>query len=249
MRTSLMVIMFALQAVAQTNKDFVQKQFFPATVLLYSGDEKGGMDMRCTATAIEKDKDSYVFVSAAHCACADDADKKTVSPEKKDFYVTADTVGEKVYIPAKVTACGYRHRGDDFALLKAETKSEFTTVPLGDDPETMDEIINVGGPLGLGKLVLTGSVSSAKLDRPIHDDDIDWQGAVALQEFGVNGGSSGSAVVCMSQHKICAFVVGSIGQTTMTAMPVSRLKAMQKAYADKTYTWWVSDPDQAPKPH
>jgi hypothetical protein len=95
--------------------------------------------------------------------------------------------------------------------------------------------------------VFTGSVSAAHLDRPIHEGDIDWAGAILLQEFGINGGSSGSAVVCLDQKKICAFVVGSIAETNMVAMPVSRLEAMRDMYVKGTYTWWVSDPDATPK--
>jgi hypothetical protein len=75
------------------------------------------------------------------------------------------------------------------------------------------------------------------------EEDINWENVVTLQMFGVNGGSSGSAVVCLNQRAICAFVVGSIASTTMTAMPVSRLKTLIEALKTGKYKYWVADPD------
>src|ERR1019366_6281809 len=96
------------------------------------------------------------------------------------------------------------------------------------------------------KQVFLGSISSSVLDRPVVDGDINWTGVVLLQMFGVNGGSSGSSVVCLDQKAICAFVVGAVGGTSMTAMPVSRLKKLQAGIADGTYKYWVKDPDSPP---
>lgn len=228
---------------AADNAAFINQVLYPATALLYSQEEDGGMKMRCTATAIEKNATGYIFVTAAHCGCEDNADKKTVSPEKTFFYLTSDDRDAKTFIKTKVAGCGYRHRGDDFMLLQADTTQTFPVVSLGDDPIVLEQVVNVASPLGLGKQVFAGSVSSAKLDRPIVENDIDWTGAVLLQMFGVDGGSSGSSVVCLDQGKICAFVVGSIDKTTMTAMPVSRLKTLQKGLANKTYKYWIADPD------
>lgn len=204
------------------------------------------MKMRCTATAIEKNPDGYVFVTAAHCGCEDNVDKKTVSPERTFFYITADDAKEKKFDKAEVVGCGYRHRGDDFMLLEVATGGTYTAVPLGNDPNVLDAVANVASPLGLGKQVFMGTISSAVLDRPTVQDDINWTGVVLLQMFGVNGGSSGSSLVCLDQRAICAFVVGSIGSTTMTAMPVSRLKKLQAGIADGSYKYWVKDADAPP---
>lgn len=229
---------------AQVDAKYVNEKLEPATVLLYSQDAEGGMHMRCTATAIEHNTAGYVFVTASHCGCVDDADKKTVTPAKEDFYITPDHVDEKVFLKAKVTACGYKHRGDDFMLLQVDVaKDTFPVVPLGEDPKTLDQVVNVASPMGLGKQVFVGSVASASLDRPVIEGDINWEGVVTLQMFGVNGGSSGSSVICVNQKAICAFVVGSIGETTMTAMPVSRLRTMQTALAKGEYKFYVKDPD------
>ena len=225
---------------------FIVGTLYPATALLYSQESDGGMKMRCTATAIEKKDAGYVFVTAAHCGCEDNTEEKTVSPEKTFFYITFDDPKEKKFNKAEVTGCGYRHRGDDFMLLQAAGTDKSTIIPLGTDPHVLDQVANVASPLGLGKQVFLGSISSSVLDRPVVDGDINWTGVVLLQMFGVNGGSSGSSVVCLDQKAICAFVVGAVGGTSMTAMPVSRLKKLQAGIADGTYKYWVKDPDSPP---
>jgi len=243
------VLLIASLAAAQTSKtdvEYINDVLYPATTLLYSQDSEGGMRMRCTATAIEKNKTGYVFVTAAHCACEDDTDRHTVSPEKAFFFITPDEQDSKTFLKAQAVGCGYRHKGDDFALFQVDTKAVFPIVALGKDPSVIESVVNIASPLGLGKQVFLGSVSAPALDRPVVEGDINWTGVVLLQMFGVNGGSSGSAVVCLDQHAICGFVVGSIGQTTMTAMPVSRLILVRDGIAKGTYKAWQPDMDKPP---
>lgn len=232
-----------LSHVAQSDVQFVKDTLYKATVLLYGQDESGTMKMRCTATAIDKTDKGYVFATAAHCGCADDEDNRTVSPEKVFFFITPDAVGEKVFLEAKPLVCGYRHAGDDVFLLTVDTKLPFVTIDLGEDPKLMDSVVNVASPLGIGKQVFLGTVSAADLDRPVIDGDINWTHASLLQLFGTDGGSSGSAVVCLDQQKICGFVVGSIDKTSIIAMPVSRLIKLREQFAAGTYKHWVADPD------
>jgi len=225
--------------------EFVSQTLSPATVLLYSQDSQGGMKMRCTATAIEKIPKGYEFVTAAHCGCEDNVEKKTVSSERTYFYITRDEPKDKTFEKADVVGCGYRHAGDDFMILDVETANAFPVITLGKDPVLLEPIINVSSPLGLGKQVFLGSVSSPILDRPVLDNDINWTGAVLLQMFGIAGGSSGSSVICLDQQAICAFVVGGIGDngSTVTALPVSRLVSLRKSFKGKTYKYWVKDAD------
>lgn len=223
--------------------DYVNNTFYPATALLYSQDTDGGMKMRCTATAIEKHEDGYTFVTAAHCGAEDDTDHKSVSPEKTYFFITPDQAGDKEFMHADPIGAGYRHRGDDFMLFRVKTSKEFPVVTLGSDPRVLEAIVNIASPLGLGKQVFLGTVSSPTLDRPVVEDDINWTRAVTLQLFGTDGGSSGSAVVCLDQKAICAFVVGSIDKTTMVAMPVSRLKSVIAGIKDGSYKYWEIDAD------
>jgi S1-C subfamily serine protease len=245
LRTILAFILFSVPVLAQAVDAMYVKSIYGATVLLYAQDEQGSMRMRCTATAIEKTSSGYVFVTAAHCACEDDEEKKTVSPQKVYFFITGDQEGTKDFIRATPIGCGYRHRGDDFALFSVESKAEFDVIPIGQDPQLIAQVINIASPLGLGKQVMFGTVSSAILNRPAISDDINWEHAILLQMFGVNGGSSGSSLICTEQKAICGFVVGSIGGTTMVAMPVSRFKRFKEQLDGGQYKWWNADPDSA----
>jgi hypothetical protein len=112
---------------------------------------------------------------------------------------------------------------------------------VGKDPQTMDPVINVASPLGLGKQVFTGSVTSAMVDREIVQDDINWTKAVLVQIPGTDGGSSGSSIVCLTQRAICAFLVGTSSQTTMVAMPVSRMISFREALKAGKYQYWKDD--------
>jgi hypothetical protein len=236
-----------LGQVTSSDVDYVNKKFYPATVLLYQQDEHGNMRMACTATAISKDDSGYEFVSAGHCACVDDEDDHTVSPAKTYFYVTSDDRGRKDFLKADPTGCGYRHAGDDFALFHVDTAEDFPVIALGKDPIALEQVVNVASPLGLGKQVFTGTVSSANLDRPVIEDDINWGKATLLQLFGTDGGSSGSAVVCLDQKAICAFIVGSIDKSTIVSMPVSRLVKLREELKAGTYKHWKPDPDAVNK--
>lgn len=247
---SLAVLWLSKSAHAQSSQvsdvDYVNETFYPATAILYSQDSQGGMSMRCTATAIEKDGDAYTFVTAAHCGALDNTEAKSVSPEKTFFYITPDQKDDKTFFKADPVGAGYRHRGDDFMLFRVKTEHVFPVVKLGHDPKALESIVNIASPLGLGKQVFNGIVSNPSFDRPIVQEDINWTNAVGLQLFGTDGGSSGSAVVCLDQKAICAFVVGSISGTTIIAMPVSRLESVISGLKDGSYKYWQKDPDARP---
>ena len=244
------VLHLPVLAMAQTSTpdvEYVNKVFYPATALLYSQDSEGGMRMRCTATAINKTEAGYIFVTAAHCGANDDTDHKTVSPEKTFFYITPDQRDDKTFMKAEPIGAGYRHRGDDFMLFSVKTEQQFPIIKLGNDPDALEPVVNIASPLGLGKQVFLGTISSSVLNRPVVEGDINWTDAVTVQLFGTDGGSSGSALVCLSQRAICAFVVGSVNKTTMIAMPVSRLKAVLGGLKDGSYKYWKKDPDAKDK--
>jgi hypothetical protein len=223
---------------AVTEEVFIADTAFPATTLLYSENENGTLEMRCTATAFEKTGTGYRFVTAAHCAADDDEDKEVARPKHTYFFITADTVGVKAFIPAKVVGAGYRHDGVDCSVLEVTTTAKFPLVPIGHDvnESTGAAVVNIASPLGLGRQVLRGSVSSPHLDRPVEVDDINWTGAMLLQLPGTAGGSSGSAVICLDQRAICGFVVGQIGGTAQVAIPVSRFSKFYSQLKDGKYT-------------
>jgi len=225
--------------------DFVDQILYPATVLLYSQDTQGNMNMVCTATAVKKISGGYIFATASHCVADDDTDSHRAVVEKKFFYVSSDDVNQKTFLQAKVVSCGYQSRGDDFALLSVKTDEKFPIVPVGVDAVSRggEEIVNIAGPQGLGKQVFYGRITSPKLDRPVVVSDINWTGAVLLSLPGTNGGSSGSSIICLSQHAICGFLVGTMDKTTMVAVPVSRFKKFWSEVDAKTYKYFDADPD------
>lgn len=242
---ALFTLLFATFASAQTaivsENEFVDKTFYPAVVLLYSQEFDGSMHMKCTATAIEHTGDAYVMVSAAHCASADNEEKKLAEPEKDArFFVTFDESGDKTFIPAKILFCGYQHEGDDFCAFSVVSTRTIPTVALGKDPSKHvgEPVINVASPLGLGKQVFRGYISSPKLDRDVRENSINWSNAILMQLPGTNGGSSGSAIVCVEQRAICAFLVGSIEDTEIIALPVSRLLTLRTKIEAGTYEYW-----------
>jgi hypothetical protein len=238
-------LLLAFPLVAQTNQDnFVNKTLYPATVLLFSQDESGGMHMRCTATAIAHDKDTYTFVTAAHCGSKDDQEKKIAEVEKTFFYISPDNVGKKEFLKADVIAAGYQSRGDDFLLFSVKTDYTFPLVELGSDPETFGEpVINVAAPLGLGRQVFFGNVSMPKVDRAIVFEDINWTNTVLLVLPGTNGGSSGSSVVCVDQKAICSFLVGTVGSSSTVSIPVSRFKDFYAQVKTGTYKFYKKSDD------
>lgn len=216
-----------------------------ATAILYAQDAQGGLSMRCTATAFEKVSGGYRFVSAAHCAGSDDTAREQVA-KAPSLYITFDAADQKVFYPAKVTATGYQHRGDDFLILEVKSDEKWPTIPVGDERKEAEgnAVLNIASPLGLGKQVFHGSISKLELDRPVVQGDINWKGSVLLQMPGTDGGSSGSAVLSEQQGAIIAFLVGTIGGSTVTAIPATKFEEFRKRVADGKYRWMTADDDQ-----
>lgn len=220
-----------------------------AVVLLYSQDASGGMVMHCAGTAFEKTPTGYLIVSAAHCIGNDDTAKEhTATGVNIPFFVTFDeTAAVKRFHPAKVKWVGYQHRGEDFAVLAVTTSEVWETIPLGDEKSLKDgaKIITIASPLGLGKQVFEGSITSLYIDRPIVQGDINWRGSMFL-DINVGGGSSGSALISEKQEAIVGFLVGTAGGSNVVGIPVSRFKAVQQAIADGKYKWYVNDANVNP---
>jgi len=211
-----------------------------AVGLLYSQDQSGSMRMACTATAYERIKTGYRFVTAAHCIGSDNRDKELSASAETPFFITFDEHAEKTFWPAEPVFIGYQSRGEDFAVFEVETTKHWPVIPLGDEQHEVIPALywNIASPLGLGKQVFSGSVTSLDLDRPVKQNDINWQHSLVLQQAGVNGGSSGSALVSQTQRTIIGFLVGSIGESTIVAIPVSRFRVALKAWQEKRYRWY-----------
>lgn len=213
-----------------------------SVAILYSQDEEGSMHMRCTTTAFKKTSKSYLFVSAAHCLGDDDGRHETSAPfADLSLYVTFDEVqAAKTFYPADVVLVGYQQRGDDFCVLEVKTQETWTIIPLGDEKQEQDGaiVINVASPRGLGLQVFRGTISSLYVDRPLMEGGINWKGSMLLQ-ITAGPGSSGSAIVSERQEAIVGFVVGVVGQNNVVAIPVSRFKAVRRAFEDGKYKWFV----------
>jgi hypothetical protein len=227
-----LLVLFLLSVLGFAQSEpFVKSTAYPATVLVYAQDDNGTMAMLCTGTSFEKLKEGYRFVTAAHCVAEDNIKDEKVEVDRKYFFVTLDEPnGPKQFLRAEVIYAGLQFKGDDFAVLEVKTDKVFPVVSLGEDPiEFGEPVLNVASPNGLGKQVFVGQVSNPKVDRPIEVKSISWTNAMFLQMFGVNGGSSGSAVICTKQLRVCGFIVGTIDHTNIVAIPVSRFK---KFYED-----------------
>jgi S1-C subfamily serine protease len=235
----LMLASLTAYAIDEKDKAFVNDAK-RAVGLLYSQDVSGGMQMHCTATAFERVKDGYNFATAAHCVGSDEKEQ-SANPFKTSYFITFDETGaEKKFYPAKPVWVGYQSRGEDLAVFFVQTNATWHTVALGDEKKIVDgaQYWNVASPLGLGRQVFEGVVSNVYLDRPLIQGDINWKGTLVLQQAGVNGGSSGSALISKDQRAIIGFLVGSVGNSTIIAIPVSRFKAVAAAVAAGKYKYW-----------
>lgn len=244
----LIVVAPRAQAPAKADKSLID-QVYRSVALLYSQDASGSMKMHCTATAYDKKDGGYVFATAAHCVGSDDTTKeRSANAANQSFFVTFDEADGKMFYPAKVLGVGYQHRGDDFATFHVKTKEDWPTVPLGDEQkETVADgegapILNVASPLGLGKQVFHGYISSLSLDRPIVEDDINWKGSMLLQ-ISAGPGSSGSAIVSVRQRAIVGFLVGTIGGSNIVAIQVSKFKTFAEGIAKGSYRWYAPEKD------
>lgn len=250
MRVRIITIILSLATVPlMAASDALIERASHAVSILYSQDAQGGMVMHCTATAFEKTLTGYLVVSAAHCVGNDDTAKEhAATGANTPFFVTFDEIAAvKRFHPAKVKWVGYQHRGEDFAVFEVTTPETWQVIPLGDEKTLKDgaKIVNVASPLGLGKQVFEGSITSLFIDRPIVQGDINWRGSMFL-DISVGGGSSGSAIISEKQEAIVGFLVGTVGESNVVGIPVSRFKAVRDAVAAGKYKWYVNEQDINP---
>lgn len=218
----------------------VSERAYAATAILYKQTASGGMDMACTATAFEKRKKGYLFVSASHCVADDDKTHKKAVVSSSPFYISFDQLQDKTFHRAEVVMAGYQSRGDDFAILSVDTKEEWPTMPLGNVGlvKMGDEVLNVAAPVGLGRQLFFGRVSLLNMDRPVTSRDINWTNAMLLQVDG-GPGSSGSSVISLEQEAIVCFIVGTVkGNPSVVSIPVSRFSAFRDAVRRDEYQWF-----------
>jgi hypothetical protein len=205
---------------------------YAATVVVYEQTDNGGFQPVCTATAFAHVDAGYVFASASHCIASG-----------VDYYISDGSQPYTLY-PVSIAQRGNQAKGLDYAMLLVPTDHKFPLIPLGTDPSSLlgEPVVSVSAPLGMGKQVLRGFISSPHIDRPVPVRDENgklfgnWSGGMLIQMPGINSASSGSAVVCVAQQAICGIVVGVVqtplGQETV-ALPISRLEAQIQKHQSK----------------
>lgn len=207
---------------------------YQSVTLLYAQELTGGMRMLCTATAYRKIAGGYRFATASHCVEGQSEEQE----QQTHFYVTADPTGAKTFIPAKLIKAGNKDSGDDFSIFEVSTTVDFPVIPLGDETKLAagDAVIDVASPLGLGKQLFVGYISSPKVDRPVLDAGLVKWADVMLVMIGSGPGSSGSAIISKDQHAIVGFLVGGFDANIgAIVVPVSRFKAFEAAVDKGSY--------------
>lgn len=203
--------------------------------ILFSQNETGGMEMRCTATAFEANGNLVRFITAAHCVTHENPNLPgKLAIQRAALFLSADrSTGEQTFIRATIDTVGRPDEGYDFAILTADMKgANIALTPTGDEKQEKNgtKILNIAAPGGLGKVYFNGHVALLKIDRPLIDESshINWEGFMLVQ-LPSAGGSSGSAVVSVETGKIIGLVVGTIRGLT-TVLPISRTTTQEKKF-------------------
>jgi hypothetical protein len=217
---------------------FLRASYYPAVYALYTQNSDGGYRMVCSSTAFEskpsKKGHNVRWLSASHCidSVPPIARLMGVTDIEDSYFVGIDdNQDEKTYIRVKLVGKGVLSAGEDFSVFEADTKIDVATVSLGVDPaDAVDEpLVNIADPMGLGTQIFRGRVTRMHFDRHDGPSGTDWYDDVLVSIPGVNGGSSGSSVICEKQRAICGIVVGHFGSeqataTTQIMVPISRFK-------------------------
>ena len=230
------------ESMDMTGSTSLEKKMMSAAVLLYGMNEEGDLRFTCTATAFERNENTYRFVTASHCVSEDNTRSGRVVMAPTSWYLLLKESKVQKYYGAKVIAAGYQSRGDDLAVLEAELDVEIPVIPLAETDGTVGESVSiVAGPYGLGKQLFRGHVTMSYLNRPIRGRTLNWEGVTLLQ-ISSGPGASGSSVVSSHREKIIAILVGRIGSSRGTpaiaTVPVSRLHAFLNAVDQGKYPWF-----------
>ncbi len=194
----------------------------PSVAALYSLSDGGNISFLCSATAVDREGDSLVLLTAYHCV------KRGVS------YLV--NFGDNQFHPVRVWQLpsyevnavkhprAYGQPQADMALFLMDNGGDDKPlIPMAESSivETGSSLAMVGLPLGLAKISYEGSVAGY-FDRPGSDED----GYVLLQIFGAPG-SSGSAVLDIASGEIIGVLVQARGRTGLPvifATPIDYIK-------------------------
>lgn len=218
--------MLALSAVpvSASERDDIKAAFArlnPSVAALYSLSEGGDIKFLCTATAVDREEDALVLLTAFHCVRR--GVSYLVSFGDNQFHSVRVWQIPGYEISASDHPRAYGQPKTDMALFLLDDPVDVPVVAMADSAtiEIGSSLVSVGFPLGLAKIGYEGSVAGY-FNRSGSDED----GYVMLQIFGAPG-SSGSAVVDVASGEIIGVLVqarGRIGLPVIFATPIHYLK-------------------------
>lgn len=169
-----------------------------------TGDEDKPFHARftCTATAVAKQDDSYILLTAGHC----------VDGSKNKFYV-AEAVSDNPVLQSVTIVKHALTDRYDYAILLLQSHREYPVIPvsLGPTPPIETPIINVNFSYGLTKQTTHGTINSALMSREEASGGVHCGPNCAgkfLGSIGIAPGASGSAVVDENTHQIIGITKG-----------------------------------------
>jgi Trypsin-like peptidase domain len=197
--TVLLALIFLLPLAAKGSVIQPPKGFdgdvFKATMLL-EGIYKDHVKDFCTVTAYETIPGGYHLIGAGHC----------VGKSTGYTYAVADDVNEE-FSPVTVVKSAFDKKFD-FSVFELKTDKVYPVIPLGtlDGVSIGDDVIDVNFALASAKQLSVGKVSSANLTS----EGVVVPGYFMAQIFGSEG-SSGSALISSTTHKIVGIVTMQFG--------------------------------------
>lgn len=226
----------------------VDQKVMNAVVVLYGEMDDSSKHMFCTGTVFEHIGNKYRIVTAAHCVSDDDLLRSKAAAMPLRWYVSFE--GDKEdgsLLEVRLVGVGFQTNGDDFAVLELQSDKKFPVIPLSlTDPSVGEEFVNVASPMGLGKQLFYGQVSSDPLKVPIVNGTINWRENVLVQTQS-GPGASGSSIIDRCTGKIIGILVGSIaypnrGTPNVVVVPVSRFRKFYDGIKNGSYKYFDKDP-------
>lgn len=185
----------------------------PAVGALYAQSSDGSLRFNCTVTAVGRDEQSVILITAFHCLTKDVA--YMVSFDGRRFYSASAWKIPAEYIdPVKYR----RQPGEPDVDMAFFRISEPVNVPIvllsttDMPPAPGVGIAVVGFPLGLTKVRYSGTIAGL-FERPGADNN----GYLILQSFG-SPGNSGTAIVETKTRTIVGVLVSA--QQAASGLPV-----------------------------
>lgn len=224
-----------------------------ATALLYHENSDGEKDFYCTATAFEREGKYYKFITAAHCVSEDDPVREIARIQPGKWYLNFDLPGNNGFHRAHVLAAGYQTDGDDVAVLGAYLDEFNPIIKLSKEDAVIGErIINVAGPLGLGKQLIRGNISQVTPGLDVGDA---FGGRILLQ-IHCGGGSSGSSIISEDKKAIVGVLVAGFAgffrmepfSDVTLAVPIGKFHRFWAAVRADNYEHFNYESFEAPKP-